>query len=291
MKVLELFAGGRSFSKVAKENGHTTWDTDIEPLEGIDLALDILDFEPNMCPFIPDVIWASPPCETFSVASIGRHWTSGYEFKPKTDRAVHGIIVLERLHELIRRYLALNPNLIWYAENPRGKMRKAPQWSKLKHVRHTVTYCQYGHFAMKPTDVWTNNTEWEPRPKCKNGDPCHEAAPRSSKNSGTAKNRNYLTRSAIPSALCQEIVDSSVSFQKHLIMSQTQFRNLTDEGIVEAYKKQCENNGWTSSRATYLSELHHELMRRFDCSEIITHTAMSLKSKNVELKDNKIVLT
>ena len=51
MKVLELFAGGRSFSKVANENGHTTWDTDIEPLEGIDLAIDTLDFEPNMCTF------------------------------------------------------------------------------------------------------------------------------------------------------------------------------------------------------------------------------------------------
>lgn len=289
MKVLELFAGGRSFSKVAERNGHTTWDTDIEPFDGIDLAIDILDFEPNMCPFIPDVIWASPPCETYSVASIGRHWTKGFEFKPKTERAEHGVKILERLHNLIRRYLALNPALIWYVENPRGKMRKAPHWSQLKHVRHTVTYCQYGDFRMKPTDFWTNNTEWEPRPTCRNGDPCHEAAPRSSKNSGTAKFRDYLTRSQVPAELCQEILDSSVSFHKHIIMDQNRFRNLTDESVVAAYISECENNGWTSSRATYLSELHHELFRRFDCSEIIKGNAMSLATKQVELVGNKIV--
>ena len=291
MKVLELFAGGRSFSKVAEQNGHTTWDTDIEAFEGIDLAIDILDFEPNMCPFIPDVIWCSPPCETFSVASIGRHWTSGFVFKPKSERAEHGVKVLERMISLLRRYVALNPNVIWYVENPRGKMRKAPQWDRLKHVRHTVTYCQYGHFAMKPTDIWTNNTEWVPRPMCKNGDPCHEPAPRHSKNSGTARNRNYLVRSQIPAPLCQEIVEASVSFHNHIIMDQNRFRNLTDPEVVAAYVRECENNGWTSTRATYLAELHTELFRRFDCSEIITGNAMSLKTKEVELVGNKIVLT
>ena len=61
MKIVELFAGGRSFSKVAEANGHTTFDTDIDDLDGIDLAIDIMQFEPNMVPFIPDVVWASPP--------------------------------------------------------------------------------------------------------------------------------------------------------------------------------------------------------------------------------------
>lgn len=288
MKVLELFAGSRSFSKRAENAGHTTFTTDIEQFEQIDLAIDVLDFTPNMCPFIPDVFWASPPCESFSIASVGHHWTKGHEFKPKSTNAEFGIRLMEHTHDLVRQFLKINPNLVWYIENPRGKMRKAPQWAKLNHVRHTVTYCQYGDTRMKPTDIWTNNTVWEPRPMCKNGDPCHVAAPRGSK-TGTQGRTTYLDRSAIPPQLCDELVDSSMKFQN--TMSENRFTTHTDVQVFEAYKTECENMGWTSSRATYLSELHIELDRRFDCSQIITGDSMSLKTKNVELRDNKIVLT
>lgn len=289
MKVLELFAGGRSFSKVAEQNGHTTFDTDIEQFEGIDLAIDILEFEPHMCPFTPDVIWASPPCETFSVASIGRHWTSGHAFKPKTERAEQGVKILERLIGLLQQYIRINPDVIWFVENPRGKMRKAPQWEQLDHVRRTVTYCQYGDFRMKPTDIWTNNTTWEPRPTCKNGDPCHESAPRSSK-TGTSRHRTYLAKSAIPPELCQEIVTATEPLIQTTYMTQTIFSNHTDVAVFEAYQRECENIGWTSSRADYLADLHIEMEQRFDCSEIIDGNSMSLRTKNVELVGNKVIV-
>ena len=74
-------------------------------------------------------------------------------------------------------------------------------------------------------------------------------------------------------------------------MNNNRFTNHTDTEVFDAYRTQCENVGWTSSRATYLSELHEELERRFDCSDIITGDAMSLRTKNVELVNNKIVLT
>ena len=45
MKVLELFAGSRSFSKVAEELGHKTYTTDIEPFDKIDQVCDIFDFD------------------------------------------------------------------------------------------------------------------------------------------------------------------------------------------------------------------------------------------------------
>ena len=166
MKILELYAGSRSFSKIAEKQGDRVFTTDIENFDKIDLAIDVLDFEPNMCPFIPDAIWASPPCESFSVASIGHHWTKGLEFTPKTTNAQFGIQLFEKTLELIKRYQALNPNLIWYVENPRGKMRKAPHWKSVRHVRNTVTYCQYGDDRMKPTDIWTNNLEWTPKTIC-----------------------------------------------------------------------------------------------------------------------------
>ena len=45
MKTLELFAGSRSFSKVAEKFGHETFTTDIEPFEKIDVVCDIFDFD------------------------------------------------------------------------------------------------------------------------------------------------------------------------------------------------------------------------------------------------------
>ena len=44
MNTLELFAGSRSFSKVAEKFGHKTFTTDCEPFEKIDVVCDIFDF-------------------------------------------------------------------------------------------------------------------------------------------------------------------------------------------------------------------------------------------------------
>ena len=45
MKVLELFAGSRSFSKVSEEFNYKTYTTDIEPFERIDQVCNIFKFE------------------------------------------------------------------------------------------------------------------------------------------------------------------------------------------------------------------------------------------------------
>ena len=71
-------------------------------------------------------------------------------------------------------------------------------------IRHTVTYCQYGDERMKPTDIWTNAEWWKPRPMCKNGMPCHVAAPRGSK-TGTQGLKGSVHRGVIPPALFEEI--------------------------------------------------------------------------------------
>lgn len=205
LKVLELFAGSRSIGKICDKRGHTVFSTDLEPFKKINLAQDILEFDYDAVPFIPDRIWASPPCTFFSVASIGHHWVQGEKCTPKTDAAVLGIKILDKTLEIINHYLALNPNLVYFIENPRGKMRKLPQMEVLP--RHTVTYCQYGDTRMKPTDIWTNSETWVPKPMCKNGDPCHTAAPRGSR-TGTQGIVGAYNRSKIPKKLCKSIVKS-----------------------------------------------------------------------------------
>jgi len=208
MKVLELFAGSRSIGKVCDELGHEVFSSDWQEFDGIDYAVDINKFDADKVPFVPDVIWASPPCTTFSVASIGKHWDKDSR-DPKTHDAYVGLQILQKTIGIIEWFKEKNPNLIWYIENPRGMMRKMKIWDSIPHVRHTVTYCSYGDIRMKPTDIWTNNYDWTPRVACKNGDTCHVSAPRGSRTGTQGLKGSYL-RSQIPYALCKEIVTSSI---------------------------------------------------------------------------------
>tara|TARA_Y100001963_G_C6782865_1_gene450978 strand:+ start:290 stop:967 length:678 start_codon:yes stop_codon:yes gene_type:complete len=214
-KVLELFAGSRSIGKVCDELGYQVFSSDITDFgNGIDYVTDIREFDTSKVPFIPDILWCSPPCTGFSVAAIGKNWVKGEVFTPKTDSARLGIELLDATLKLIDYYLKLNPNLVWYIENPRGKMRKSPKLQPTDNtlfevknpiIRHTVTYCQYGDKRMKPTDIWTNNSNWTPRPMCKNGDSCHVSAPRGSQ-TGTQGLKGNHERSKIPYQLCKEIL-------------------------------------------------------------------------------------
>jgi len=203
MKVLELFAGSRSIGKVCDVLGYEVFSSDINPFDGIDYVVDILEFEEGYVPFIPDIIWASPPCTSYSIAAISHHRKDGVatsDFAKKSD------MMMARLEQLIEYFLKLNPDLIYYIENPRGMLRKMPFMSYYP-LRHTLTYCQYGDDRMKPTDIWTNNFKWKPKPMCKNGAPCHVAAPRGSK-TGTQGLKGNYERSIVPPILCAEVLIS-----------------------------------------------------------------------------------
>jgi len=202
MKVLELFAGSRSVGKSAESLGMEVFSSDITPFDGIHYAVSILDFDVTKLPFKPDIIWASPPCTGFSVAALGHHWTGGKgAYIPATDTARLGIELVKKTIEIIEYF---EPTY-WFIENPRGVLRKMPFMERFK--RNTVTYCQYGDERMKPTDIWTNSDKWIPRKMCKNGAPCHVAAPRGSR-TGTQGRSNAYERSKIPADLCLEILKS-----------------------------------------------------------------------------------
>lgn len=196
MKILELFSGTESFSKVARARGHETFTIELNEHFNPDLCKNILDVKAKDIPFKPDVIWASPPCTCFSVASIGSSWIGNYH--PKRVETALGMAYVLKTLQLIKE---LKPKF-WFIENPRGVLRKMGFMEELN--RSTVTYCQYGDTRMKPTDIW-HNTNWNPRKMCKNGNPCHVAAPRGSK-TGTQGLKGNIERSIIPEELCLEII-------------------------------------------------------------------------------------
>lgn len=204
MKVLELFAGSRSVGIAAEELGMEVFSSDINNFDGIDYQVDILNFDCSKVPFVPDIIWASPPCTAFSVAALGHHWTGGKgAYIPRTETAILGMNIARKTIDIINHF---KPRF-FFVENPRGMMRKMSFMNDLHADRKTITYCQYGDDRMKPTDIWTNSTTWIPRPMCKNGDPCHIAAPRGAK-TGTQGRMNAYERSKIPKELCLEILKS-----------------------------------------------------------------------------------
>lgn len=204
MQVLELFAGSRSIGKIADRLSFMVYSSDIEQFGGIDYVTDILEFDVLKIPFNPDIIWASPPCTAFSVATIGKNWTKdGDNYIPKNPRADFGLKLVQKTLEIIEHF---KPTY-FFIENPRGMLRKMPIMAHLK--RQGVTYCQYGDTRMKPTDIWTNSDKWVPRPMCSNGSPCHISAPRGSR-TGTQGLSNAYERSKIPEDLCIEILKSCI---------------------------------------------------------------------------------
>lgn len=201
MNIVELFAGTKSFSKIAQRQGATVFTSDIDAEFDTDYTVSITDFDSLKVPFKPDIVWASPPCETFSVASLGHHWTGGKgAYEPKTQACIDGIERVKKTLEIIKE---LQPKY-WIIENPRGVLRKMPFMNADGIYRYTVTYCQYGDTRMKPTDLWSNFPDLVFKPMCKNGMPCHVSAPRGSR-TGTQGIKTYKDRSRVPDELCLSV--------------------------------------------------------------------------------------
>jgi hypothetical protein len=187
MKVLDLFAGLRGWSRPFEERGHEVFSVDLEERFDVSLHADIETMTAADVPWRPDIILASPPCEAFSVLRIGRNWTR--EHQPRNDQARLAVRLVEATRRLID---ALDPTY-FVIENPRAKLRSLPALNDLGRV--TVTYCQYGHPTMKPTDLWGGSPpSWTPRPMCRPRADCHIAAPRGSRTGIQSDSRLARTR-------------------------------------------------------------------------------------------------
>lgn len=207
-KMLELFCGTKSISKAFEAAGWETftvdWNKKFQPTLCADIGTLSAEDIIKLCGGVPDVVWLSPDCTTYSVAAIGKHRKKNFvtdELEPISEYAQE----CDRINSHIINVIIneVKPKL-WFIENPRGGMRKMHFVRELP--RFTVTYCQYGDSRMKPTDIWTNHAKPQFKPPCKNGSPCHEASPRGSRTTGTSGLRNKVERAIIPEQLCQHIV-------------------------------------------------------------------------------------
>ena len=145
-KLLELFSGTKSVSRVARSLGWDCVSLDICPRHSPDLCLSILDFDQTAWPRDAfDFVWASPPCESYSKAR-----TRGRGANPITreEDMVAADTIVRKMRAVLEwfqaPYCVENPHTsrLWLREVSRG----------LRERSVLVSYCQYeGYFYRKTT--------------------------------------------------------------------------------------------------------------------------------------------
>jgi len=162
IKVLELFSGTGSVGKCAKELGYDVLSIDIDGRA--DITCDIMDFDYKSYDKDEfDIIWASPPCASFSVLQyswIGRN-RNGKIFTRQdieTNMTTIGDPLVKRTLEIIDYF---NPEL-WFMENPNtGNLKSREYMKDLPY--YIVDYCMYSDWGYrKRTRIWTNKKDWKP---------------------------------------------------------------------------------------------------------------------------------
>lgn len=149
-KLLDLFAGTGSVTKMAQKLRYDVKSLDINQLKEapkVTFIMDILNFRPHLDlgpNWIPDIIWASPPCTEYSKAK-----TTGTRDIEGANR-----LVLKTL-KIISWATQKNSKLVWIIENPQtGHLKKQVFMQNLPFV--DADYCAYGFPYRKRTRFWTN---------------------------------------------------------------------------------------------------------------------------------------
>ncbi len=188
-KLAVFFDGKGCMSNAGKKTKYDTFATDILDDKHIDLAVDIMSFNPEMLGnWIPDVAHFSPPCETFSnITNIKGGGNLYYQTKhfyskngkkvksifPRTDFTCQDKLIgkgekyskkqkehaafVDKTIEIIKYFQSINPNFVWTIENPAsGYMRFYLQGKLDNIIENRTTYCMYGSSYRKETSIFSN---------------------------------------------------------------------------------------------------------------------------------------
>jgi len=161
---LVLFKGTGSVDRALEKLGFHVDSLDIDPKCNATWTSDILQWDDwqSIEPGTYDFLWASPPCQQYSIARTSA----------KTPRNLElADAIVSKTLEIIRY---LRPKA-WLVENPQTGLLKTREVVRDLPWRD-VCYCRYSdgvnHRYRKPTRLWGYLPTFVPRPMCTRRDPC-----------------------------------------------------------------------------------------------------------------------
>lgn len=187
-RILELFCGTKSVGKVFETAGYEVISLDYNKKFDATHTEDILTWDYHQYP--PgyfDVIWASPDCTTWSLATGGKYrtkasiWGLNNDFQ---DRATLGNNMILRVIEILKYFQPKS----WFIENPRALLQHFPPLKDFVEEvganMNLVYYANYNNWGFpKPTNIWSNLQLWE-----------NETSPIMPESSYTTKYHNFNGR-------------------------------------------------------------------------------------------------
>tara|TARA_R110000868_G_scaffold97579_4_gene268319 strand:+ start:706 stop:1374 length:669 start_codon:yes stop_codon:yes gene_type:complete len=186
-RLLELFCGTKSVGKEFQKVGYEVVSLDYNKKFNATHTVDILTWDYKQ--YEPDyfnVIWASPDCTTFSLATGGKYRTKDMIYGKNNEfqeRATLGNNMILRLIEILK-YFKCN---CWFVENPRGLLQHFPPLKEfIKEVNANMNLVYYGNYNWgfpKATNIWSNLPLWE-----------NEKMPVMSEDTYKLKHHNYNNR-------------------------------------------------------------------------------------------------
>lgn len=157
---LELFSGCSIVSQEFARMRFRVRSIDIDLSSNASDKVDIMKLTFDNIGNVPDVIWASPPCRTYSNLAGGTHNNPKAGEYEKTEVGRLHAQWLAQLIAFLRWTKEHNENFIVVIENPVGLLSKMPLMQemvqKFKLKMCTVHYCAFGRDDKKPTHLWTN---------------------------------------------------------------------------------------------------------------------------------------
>jgi len=165
-RILELFCGTKSVGNVFKDAGYDVISLDYNKKFDATHIEDILNWNyQQYSQGYFDVIWASPDCTTWSIATAGKYRTKASIFgldNENQEKATLGNNMVLKVIEIISYF---QPKT-WFIENPRGLLRWFPLLQQyIKDVdanMNLVFYANYNNWGFpKPTNIWSNLPLWE----------------------------------------------------------------------------------------------------------------------------------
>ena len=119
MLVLDLFCGTKSLKPIIIKRGWEYIGLDIEKKFDPEIHIDFLEWDYENFK-TPDIIWASPDCGVFSIAS--RSTSFNRDRQPVSEKAKLHLKIIEKMKKCINYFLEKNPNLIYFVENPTARL-------------------------------------------------------------------------------------------------------------------------------------------------------------------------